>query len=94
MKQQNQAVLGNNGGIPVAADAAAVTDPKSRTLIENFTELEERDGLAFYPDWPAPGYYDVLVSAAQKLINGSASPEQVLDELAGPYRENLANVGK
>jgi raffinose/stachyose/melibiose transport system substrate-binding protein len=35
----------------------------------------------------------VLVSATQKLINGSASPDEVLDELAGPYEENLANVG-
>jgi raffinose/stachyose/melibiose transport system substrate-binding protein len=93
MQKVNQNLLGNSGGIPVAADPAAITDEKSKTLIENYQTLVERDGLGFYPDWPVPGYYDVLVSATQKLINGSASVDEVLDELAGPYEENLANVG-
>jgi raffinose/stachyose/melibiose transport system substrate-binding protein len=93
MKKADQNLLGNSGGIPVAADAAAITDPKSRTLIENYETLVDRDGLGYYPDWPVPGYYDVLVSSVQKLINGSADPHQVLDELAGPYEENLANMG-
>ncbi len=93
MQQANQELLGNSGGIPVAADPAGITDAKSKTLIENYQTLVDRDGLAYYPDWPAPGYYDVLVSAAQKLINGSASPGQALDEIAAPYQENLANVG-
>lgn len=94
MRQANQNLLGNSGGVPVAGDAAAITDEKSKTLIENYDTLVERDGLAYYPDWPVPGYYDVLVSATQKLINGTASPEEVLDELAGPYEENLANIGE
>jgi raffinose/stachyose/melibiose transport system substrate-binding protein len=93
MSKTNQALLGNSGGIPVAADPSAITDAKSKTLIENYQTLVDRDGLAYYPDWPVPGYYDVLVSATQKLINGTASPSQALDELAGPYEENLANVG-
>lgn len=93
MSQTNQDLLGNSGGVPVAADVAAITDEKSKTLIENFETLVDRDGLAYYPDWPAPGYYDVLVSATQKLINGSASPEEVLDEIAGPYEENRATIG-
>jgi raffinose/stachyose/melibiose transport system substrate-binding protein len=93
MKKANQELLGNSGGIPVAADPASITDEKSKHLIEDYQTLVDRDGLAYYPDWPAPGYYDVLVSATQKLINGSASPDEVLDEMAGPYEENLANVG-
>jgi raffinose/stachyose/melibiose transport system substrate-binding protein len=93
MQKASQELLGNSGGIPVAADPAAITDEKSKALIENYQTLVDRDGLAYYPDWPVPGYYDVLVSATQKLINGTASPGEVLDELAGPYEENLANVG-
>ncbi|HEV7898097.1 MAG TPA: extracellular solute-binding protein [Planosporangium sp.] len=94
MKPEIQNLLGNSGGIPVAADPTAITDPKSKELIENFNTVTKADGLAFYPDWPAPGYYDVLVAGAQKLINGSASPNQVLDEIAKPYNDNLANAGK
>lgn len=93
MKKANQNLLGNSGGIPVAADPSAITDPKSKTLIENYQTLVDRDGLGYYPDWPVPGYYDVLVSGTQKLINGTATPDAVLDEFAGPYEENLANVG-
>jgi raffinose/stachyose/melibiose transport system substrate-binding protein len=85
MKKGIQNTLGNNGGIPVAADPAAITDPKSRTLIDNFDKVSAADGLAFYPDWPVPGFYDVMVSAVQKLITGSAEPSEVLDQLQKAY---------
>ncbi|MFR9797986.1 extracellular solute-binding protein [Streptomyces sp. MS06] len=85
LKKQIQNTLGNHGGVPVAADPAAITDPGSKGLIRNFNKISSEDGLAFYPDWPVPGFYDVLVSATQKLITGSASPSQVLDELQKAY---------
>ncbi|PZG01791.1 ABC transporter substrate-binding protein [Micromonospora deserti] len=94
MQKKIQNKLGNSGGVPVAADPAAITDPKSKELIENFTTLSGNDGLAFYPDWPAPGYYDVLVSGVQKLINGTASSDQVLDEIAKPYQEHAGTIGE
>ncbi|MFE5191738.1 extracellular solute-binding protein [Streptomyces sp. NPDC056628] len=85
MKKGIQNTLGNNGGVPVAAEPTAITDPSSKELIENFNKVSSEDGLAFYPDWPVPGFYDVLVSATQKLITGSASPDAVLDELQKAY---------
>ncbi|MEO3813558.1 extracellular solute-binding protein [Sphaerisporangium sp. B11E5] len=93
MGKDIQNKLGNAGGIPVAADPAAITDPKNKELIENFNKLSAQDGLAFYPDWPAPGYYDVMVAGVQELINGTKTPDKVLDELAGPYQENAADIG-
>jgi raffinose/stachyose/melibiose transport system substrate-binding protein len=94
MKPEIQALLGNNGGIPVAADPSAITDPKNKELIDNFNKISSADGLAFYPDWPAPGYYDTLVSGVQELINGSKAPAAMLDEIAKPYDENLTDIGK
>jgi raffinose/stachyose/melibiose transport system substrate-binding protein len=94
MKPAIQNLLGNSGGVPLAADPAAITNPKAQELIANFNKLNGSDGLAFYPDWPAPGYYDVLVAGLQNLINGTKSPEQVLGDLAKPYNDNLASVGK
>ena len=93
MKKEIQNLLGNSGGVPVAADPAAITDAQNKELIENFNKLSTQDGLAFYPDWPAPGYYDVLVAGIQELINGSKKPEEVLDEIAQPYDDNLADIG-
>jgi raffinose/stachyose/melibiose transport system substrate-binding protein len=93
MRKGIQNTLANAGGVPVAADPAAITNPKTKELIANFDTLVKNDSLAFYPDWPAPGYYDVLVSAVQKLITGSATPDKALDEIAKPYDENRANLG-
>ncbi|MEU6340838.1 extracellular solute-binding protein [Streptomyces sp. NPDC046977] len=85
MKKGIQNTLGNNGGVPVAAEPTAITDPSSKELIENFNKVSSQDGLAFYPDWPVPGFYDVLVTETQKLITGSASPNDVLDDLQKAY---------
>ncbi len=94
LKPEIQGLLGNSGGVPVAADPSSITAEKSRELIANFNAISAQDGLAFYPDWPAPGYYDVLVAGVQELINGSKTPVQVLDEIAKPYQEHVASVGK
>jgi raffinose/stachyose/melibiose transport system substrate-binding protein len=94
LKPEIQNLLGNSGGVPVTADPSKLTDPKSRELIANFNTIAEQDGLAFYPDWPAPGYYDVLVAGVQELINGSKKPSQVLDDIAKPYRDHVASLGK
>jgi raffinose/stachyose/melibiose transport system substrate-binding protein len=92
--KDTQELLGNSGGVPVAADPASIKDPKNRELIASFSALAAQDGLAFYPDWPAPGYYDVLVGGVQELINGSKPVDQVLDQLARPYQEHAASLSK
>jgi raffinose/stachyose/melibiose transport system substrate-binding protein len=93
MKEDIQTLVGNAGGIPVNANLSKITDPKAKELIQNFDAISKNDGLAFYPDWPAPGYYDVLVANVQELIAGTKTPEQFLDAIAAPYQENLATVG-
>ncbi|MFJ8086407.1 ABC transporter substrate-binding protein [Streptomyces sp. NPDC096205] len=85
LSKKIQNLLGNKGGVPVAADPSAVTDPKAKKLIADFNTLTARDGLAFYPDWPVPGFYDVLVSETQKLLTGSTEPDAYLDALQEAY---------
>jgi raffinose/stachyose/melibiose transport system substrate-binding protein len=87
MTPEIQGVLGNNGGVPVVAEPEAITDEKSKELITNFNTISDADGLAFYPDWPAPGYYDVLVGAVQELTNGTVDVQQFLDNIAQPYSD-------
>jgi raffinose/stachyose/melibiose transport system substrate-binding protein len=89
LQKDNQTILGNAGGIPVNADLTQITDPKIQDLNQKFADLVKNDGLAYYPDWPAAGYYDVLVAGSQNLISGSKTPSQYLDQIAGPY-----NAGK
>ncbi len=93
LKQNIQTTLGNAGGIPVNADLAQVTDSKVKELIQNFDTVVQGDGLAFYPDWPVPGYYDTLVANVQELIAGTLSPSAFLDAIAVPYQDNKATLG-
>ncbi|MEV2238028.1 extracellular solute-binding protein [Micromonospora sp. NPDC049891] len=92
LRPEIQALIGNNGGVPVSGDPASISDEKDRRLIENFNTISSQDGLAFYPDWPVPGYYDVLVSGFQSLINQSRTPDQVLDAIAKPYQDGVAEI--
>jgi raffinose/stachyose/melibiose transport system substrate-binding protein len=92
MSPEIQALIGNNGGIPVAADAAAITDPKSKELIDNFNTLTARDGLAFYPDWPTATFYDDLNAGLQELVNGTIEPEDMLTQLGENYESGVADI--
>ena len=85
MRPEIQALIGNNGGLPVAANAEDITDEKSQELIEGFNAINEVDGLSFYPDWPTPTFYDQLVAELQELVNRSKSPEDVLTSLGEEY---------
>jgi raffinose/stachyose/melibiose transport system substrate-binding protein len=92
MRPEIQNLIGNNGGIPVKADPSKITDPKDKKLITDFNTISDNDGLAFYPDWPVPGYYDVLVAGFQGLINESKTPSQVLDGLSKPYTDGVKEI--
>nr|WP_251857286.1 extracellular solute-binding protein [Herbiconiux sp. L3-i23] len=85
MRPEIQALIGNNGGLPVAADVADITDPKSQELIEGFNAINDVDGLSFYPDWPTPTFYDQIVANLQELLNGTKDTTTVLTDLGDDY---------
>lgn len=89
LSKKIQNLLGNKGAVPVAADASAITEPRAKALISDFNTLTARDGLAFYPDWPVPGFYDTLVSETQKLITGSERPDACLSNLQKAYDKGV-----
>ncbi len=88
MQPEIQTILGKEGGIPVNADISKIGDPKVKDLIKNFNEISKADGLAFYPDWPAAGYYDTLVARVQELILGTKTPEEFLESIGKEYYAN------
>lgn len=92
MSPKIQALMGNHGGVPVAANAADITDAKSKELIANFNTLSQRDGIAFYPDWPTPTFYDQLNAGLQELLNGAKSPKDVNTQLGSEYEAGIAGV--
>jgi raffinose/stachyose/melibiose transport system substrate-binding protein len=92
MRPEIQALLGNNGGVPVAADEADITDEKSKELIANFNALNEMDGISFYPDWPTPTFYDELNAGLQELVNGTKSPAEVQEQLGEQYESGVDDI--
>lgn len=92
LSDEVQNILGEKGGLPVAGDTSAITDEKTRAFTEVFETINANDGLAFYPDWPVPGFYDVLVSAMQSLANQSKAPAEVLSDLESAYVEGKADL--
>lgn len=91
MRPEIQALIGNNGGLPVAADEADITDEKSLELIQAFNAVNEKDGLSFYPDWPTPTFYDTLVAELQELVNGTKTPAEVQQSLGDEYESYAAD---
>lgn len=92
MRPEIQALLGNNGGVPVAADEADITDEKSKELIANFNALNDMDGISFYPDWPTPTFYDELNAGLQELVNGTKSPAEVQEQLGENYEAGVEDI--
>jgi len=92
LRPEVQNVLAAEGGLPVAGDASVIEDERTRELTENFQAILDADGLAFYPDWPVAGYYDVIVSELQSLVNRSKTPDEVLDGLQSSYSDGKADL--
>ncbi|WP_392675328.1 ABC transporter substrate-binding protein [Streptomyces sp. LN785] len=90
MSPEIQKIIGEEGNVPLAAKAEDISNTASRGLITAFNEYQNRNGLAFYPDWPVPGFYDTFLSATQNLMNG-ADTDSVLDQLSAPYDKYLAS---
>ncbi len=84
-----QNLMGNKGGLPIAADSAAITDPVGKTTTALFGELVARGGLGFYPDWPVPGFYNEVLQATQAVIGGTATPEEFAARLKKFYDDGM-----
>ncbi|TDN91816.1 extracellular solute-binding protein [Microbacterium sp. BK668] len=91
MRPEIQAIIGNNGGLPVAANPEDITDAKSQELISTFNGILDDDGLSFYPDWPAPGFYDVIVQELQGLVTGAQDAATTNADLGAQYDEGTAD---
>ena len=87
-----QNVLAEKGGLPVAGDTSVITDPKVKELTQNFQSILDKDGLAFYPDWPVPGYYDVIVAQLQGLANGNKDVQATLAGLGKAYADGKKDL--
>ncbi|WP_084101183.1 ABC transporter substrate-binding protein [Demequina sp. NBRC 110051] len=92
MRPEVQALLGESGGLPVAANTDDITDEDAQQLIGLFNEVNERDGLAFYPDWPTPDFYGDLNAVLQGLVNGDYNAAEAQAQLEEYYESYVADL--
>ncbi|WP_022868640.1 ABC transporter substrate-binding protein [Schaalia vaccimaxillae] len=92
LRPEVQNILGEEGGLPVVGGTDSISDPETKTLTENFQSLAEKDALAYYPDWPVPGFYDQIVSNLQSIMSGSKSPEDAMTTLGKLYSEGKSEL--
>jgi raffinose/stachyose/melibiose transport system substrate-binding protein len=83
--KENQTLLGNSGGLPIAADPTTITDPVAKGDATLFNQLVSQDGLGFYPDWPVPGFYDLMLKSTQAVIGGTLTPGEFGKRLKDTY---------
>ena len=79
--------LGDLGGVPVAAEDGAVTEPVGKLLTDRFNQLlsGESGQLAWYPDWPVAGLNDVLIAQTSDLVQGNVDPAQAAANIQAAY---------
>ncbi|MGH3296477.1 MAG: ABC transporter substrate-binding protein [Trebonia sp.] len=87
-----QRLLANNGAVPVSGSTAGVTNPLNVQLIQNYKTLASDNGLAYYPDWPTPSFYNTLLAQTQDLMNG-ANANGVLSTLQSNYNQYVSSLG-
>ena len=84
-KYQN--MLGNEGGLPLLADQAALTNPVTVKSYSVFDNIVKNNQLGMYPDWPVPGYYEVQLAAGTKLLS-DGDTAAYLKTLGDFYEQN------
>ncbi|MFH8248991.1 ABC transporter substrate-binding protein [Microbacterium sp. B2969] len=89
MSPEIQNMLGNDGGVPVAADESAITTPIGKLTTPRFNELlsAKTGGLGWYPDWPVAGMNDVLIAQNTDLVLGNVTPKQAVDKIRAAYEQ-------
>lgn len=85
LSEEVQNKIGQLGGLPLAGDASTIDDDLTREYTERFNALLEADSLAFYPDYPVPGFLDFIQSNMQAMSNRNEDADEYTDKLQKFY---------
>jgi raffinose/stachyose/melibiose transport system substrate-binding protein len=92
LRPEVQNILASAGGLPVAGDPAAITDPQTQEFAAAFQTFATNDQLALYPDFPVPGFAEFQLAESQALANGSKSPQELVAGERDYYEEGKADL--
>ncbi|MGN8050361.1 ABC transporter substrate-binding protein [Curtobacterium sp. 22159] len=89
-KVQNQ--IGSLGGLPLAGDTAKISDPVTKAYTQRFDEVVQDDTLAFYPDYPVPGFLDFIQNNMSAMSNRNETADEYLTKLQAFYDDGKKTV--
>jgi raffinose/stachyose/melibiose transport system substrate-binding protein len=92
MDKKHQDLMANAGGVALAADPAAVSDPTGKMVNQTFSGLVSSGGLGLYGDWPVPNFYQVIQSNTQTLVAGSQTPDHFMKQLSTAYDQVQSTI--
>lgn len=69
LTKEYQNMLGNEGGLPLLADASALTNELTVKTYAVFDQIVKENGLGMYPDWPVAGYFETQLAAGTQLLS-------------------------
>lgn len=92
LSAQNQTLLGNSGGVALGVDAEMISDPIGSAMTAASNEIAAANGLGYYPDWPVPGYYEVMRQTVQALVGLTITPENANVQLEQFYNDGFADA--
>jgi len=92
LSDEVQNAMGELGGLPLAGDTSSITDPVTREYTERFDETVADDTLAFYPDYPVPGFLDFMQNNMSAMSNGNETADGYLEKLQDFYDDGKATV--
>lgn len=87
-----QQLFAEKGGLPAVTGDYTFPDEKVQQFTDTFMGIVADNGLGYYPDWPVPGFYDVLVSEGQSLINGSKDASEMLVGIGEAYNQGKEDI--
>jgi raffinose/stachyose/melibiose transport system substrate-binding protein len=91
LSKKSQNDIADGGGVAVNADLSKVSNPVGKRDGELFKEIREKGGFGFYPDWPVPGFYELLCQSTTGIVAGSLTPEQLGKRLKAAYDETQSS---
>ncbi len=92
LRPEVQQVFAEKGGLPAVVGDYTYPNDKVEEFTDTFMDIVAADGLGYYPDWPVPGFYDVLVSEGQALINNTKTPAEAASDAGSAYYEGKEDL--
>ena len=92
LRPEIQGILDQAGGLSLAGNPDSITDERTKKFTQDFQKLVAENKLALYPDFPVPGFYEVMLGLSQGVAQGEKSPEEIVKGVADFYNEGRAAI--